>query len=87
MKTAKLKEAVENAQTFGEVFDLMEVFYESKNHNFSMMKRANGWLCRVMKVSKVVDGKEVKYKESFVFEETGATFEEAFKAAANTYLK
>lgn len=87
MKTDKLREAVENVTSVSEAYDLMLMMYEVKNHNFHMCRQPDSWHCRVMKVKKVANGKDVEYKESFLLQEKGSTFEEAFKMAAKAYLK
>lgn len=87
MKADKLREAVENVTSVSEVYDLMLMMYEVKNHSFHMCHQPDGWLCKVMKVKKVVNGKDVEYKESFLLQEKDSTFEEAFKKAARAYLK
>lgn len=87
MKTSKLREALEQVETFGDAFDLMSIFYESKNHSFHMSRKPEGWVCKVMKVTAIANGKETVYKESFVLKETGSSFVEAFKKGAASYLK
>lgn len=83
---AQFMESVENATTFGDVFDLAAQVYDSwkknKTKSFELCKVSNGWSCKVMEVRKVEDGKDFKYKKSFVLKETGTTAVEAFKLAA-----
>lgn len=91
MNGQKLKEAVENATTFGDVFDLTSAIYDNwkkdKTKSFEHCRTSDGWLCKVMEVKRVVDGKDTRYTKSFVLQERGATAIEAFKLAAAKVLK
>lgn len=87
MKTEKLKETVVNATSVSEVYGLMQMIYETKEHNVHMTKTVNGWSAKVFKVKKVVNGKDVYYKENFLLKESGSTFVEAFKSASLAWLK
>lgn len=86
MKLSKLVELVENVNNFSDAWDTANAIYESRSHDFEFIRSTDGWLCKVIKVTKKQDGKDTVYVRSFVLQETAATMTESFKVAALKYL-
>lgn len=86
MKHGKIVKLVENVNVFEEAWEAAQIIYDSRSHDFEFIKKKNEWLCRVLKVTKKVVGKETKYSYSVVNKESGSTMTEAFKLAALKYL-
>ena len=87
MKLKKLIPFVEEVETFDDAWDALQEVFQSRSRDFEFIKKGDKWLCKVYKVTKVMDGKEVKYKKAFELKEEGDSIVSSFKKASLTYLK
>lgn len=87
MKNEKLIESVQNVRTFEEAWQLFEVLHETKGCAVELIRKKNAWLCRLVRETSKVDGKDVKYIRSFILENESDTLLNAFKITALSYLQ